>query len=228
MLASLVAISIVAMLILNAFGIVYFDDGLQINGTLFNSFKNAWYGWLIILLIQVAVTSLLSFIPGTSMAFIMLLGALYENPWHAFLIAFLGVMTSSFMMYFLGRFGGYKICKKLLGEEDCERASNLLNDKGVVFFPLMMLFPVFPDDALVMVAGTLKMSLKWFLPSIIIGRGIGIATIIFGLGSIPYDKFTTPWHWIGFISVCAVGIIAVFYAAFRFNKFLEKRKNKEN
>ena len=87
----------------------------------------------------------------------------------------------------------------------------------------MMLFPIFPDDALVMIAGTLKMSLKWFIPSIIIGRGIGVATIVFGLTSIPYDKFTTVWHWIGFILICAAAIFTVFFLAHKFNKFMEKR-----
>ena len=223
------AFSVLATLILKAFGIIYFDDGINFNKELFDSFKGAWYGWLLIILIQIAITSILSFVPGVSMAFIMLLGALYEGqPWQAFFIAFLGVELSSIMMYIIGRIGGYKICAKLLGEGDCERASNLLNDRGVVFFPIMMVFPIFPDDALVMIAGTLKMSLRWFLPSIFIGRGIGIATIIFGLGSIPYDKFTTPWHWIAFIAACAVGIVAVFYAAFRFNKFLEKRKHSDD
>ena len=224
MVAALVALSSVSLLILSAFGIIYFEDGMQINMGLFSQFRNAWYGWMIIILVQVVITTLLCFIPGASMAFIMLLGAIYgENQASAFLIAFIGVMLSSLLMYFTGRFGGYAICTKLLGKEDCERASRLLNNRGVVFFPIMMLFPMFPDDALVMIAGTLKMSLKWFVPSIVVCRGIGIATIIFGLGNIPFDSFTTPWHWIAFISVCAIGIVAVFWSANKLSLYLEKR-----
>jgi uncharacterized membrane protein YdjX (TVP38/TMEM64 family) len=112
----------------------------------------------------------------------------------------------------------------MLGEKDCEKASELLNNKGAVFFPLMMMFPIFPDDALVMIAGTLKMSLKWFIPSIVIGRGIGIAMIVFGLGNIPYDKFTTPWHWIAFVLICAALVVLVLFLAYKFNKFLEKKR----
>jgi uncharacterized membrane protein YdjX (TVP38/TMEM64 family) len=146
----------------------------------------------------------------------------------AFIVSFSGVMLSSLMMYILGRFGGYNLGKKLIGEEDCEKACELLNNKGLIYFPMMMMFPVFPDDALVMVAGTLKMSLKWFIPSIVIGRGIGVAAIIFGLSIIPFDKFTTIWHWIGFIGVCTVFLVTVFYLAYRFNKYLEKRNKKED
>ncbi len=88
----------------------------------------------------------------------------------------------------------------------------------------MMMFPIFPDDALVMIAGTIKMRLGWFIPSIVIGRGIGIATITFGLSLIPFDKFTSIWHWIAFIATCAVGILLVFTAAIKLNKYMEKRR----
>ena len=161
------------------------------------------------------------------MAFIMLVQAMYANPPLAFFVSFTGVMLSSLMMYLIGRFGGYSLCKKLLGEEDCEKASDLLNNKGTIFFPIMMLFPMFPDDALVMVAGTLKMSLKWFIPSIVVGRGIGVATIIFGLSSIPFDKFTSPWHWVAFIGACAIGIGLIFLGAAKLNKHLQNKKNEE-
>ena len=223
MLLSLVALSLVALLILSAFNIVYYDDGLQINMELFARFQNSWYGWIIVIAVQVVITTLLCFIPGASMAFIILLTAIYQSKLTAFLLAFIGVMLSSLLMYLTGRFGGYAICAKLLGKEDCEKASRLLNNRGVVFFPVMMLFPLFPDDALVMMAGTLKMSLKWFIPSIAVCRTIGIATIVFGLGNVPFDKFTTVWHWIGFILICAVGIIAVFWAANKLSLYLEKR-----
>ena len=220
-------ISLISLFLLWAFDIVYFDDGININIEMFDRFKNSWYGSLIVLVLQVVLTTLLCFVPGFSMAFILLIQALFDSLWQAFAIAFIGVMLSSLIMYLTGRFGGYRLCKKILGEKDCERASQLLNHKGAVFFPLMMAFPLFPDDALVMVAGTLKMSLKWFIPSILFGRGIGIVTIIFGLGIIPYDKFTTPWHWIIFITVCLAFVVFVFYLAHKLNKYLESRNNKD-
>lgn len=222
----LVFISVVTTLLLWAFDIIYFDDGMRMNVELFNSFKNSWYGWIVIILIQIILTVLLCFVPAFSMAFIMLVQALYAEPWQAFLITFTAVMLTSLVMYLMGRFGGYRLCRKILGEKDCEKASELLNHKGAIFFPLMMLFPIFPDDALVMIAGTLRMSLKWFIPSIVVGRGIGIVTIVFGLGSVPFDKFATPWHWIFFVFACTLFLAVVFFCAFRFNKFLEKRSKK--
>ncbi|MBR5139590.1 MAG: TVP38/TMEM64 family protein [Clostridia bacterium] len=222
-LVTLVAISVLAMLLLVALDIIYFDDGMYLNEEIFDDFMKSWYGWVILILLQVLITSLLCFIPGASMAFIILIQAFFKKSWQAFLIAYSGVLLSSIIMYSIGRIGGYKICEKLLGKEDCQKASELLNHKGAVYFPLMMLFPIFPDDALVMIAGTLKMSMKWFAPSILICRSMGVATIIFGLSIISFDKFTTPWHWIGFISLCIALLVLVFYLAYLFNKYLEKR-----
>ena len=221
----LIALSIGAFLLLSAFGVVSYNDGLQINEELFDQFLDTWYGWIIIILVQVLVTTLLCFVPGASMAFIMLLSHIFKSQLDAFLVAFCGVMLSSLLMYITGRLGGYAICVKLLGKDDCVKASKLLNNRGVVFFPLMMLLPVFPDDALVMIAGTLRMSLKWFVPSIVICRGVAIAAIVFGLGNIPFEMFTTPWHWILFISECAIGIVAIFWAANRLSLYLEKRSS---
>lgn len=223
-----VGLSLASFLVLYSFDIIEYEDGVHLNAELFHSFKNSWYGWVIILAFQLVITLFLCFIPGISMAFILLLQSLYEKAWQAFLLAFIGVMLSSLIMYIAGRFGGYKMCKKLLGEEDANKACELLNNKGLAFFPLMMMFPIFPDDALVMIAGTLKMSLKWFIPSIVIGRGIGIATIIFGISIVPFDKFTSVWHWVAFVAACAVFIILVFYLAYRFNKFLEARGKKNS
>lgn len=226
MLGIFLLISVVSMLLLYLFNVIYFDDGIQINRELFDYFVNKWYGYIVVIVAQVVITSLLSFVPGASMAFIILLKSLYDNPVVAFVVAFSGVMLSSFMLYLLGRFGGYNLGKKIIGEEDCEKASDLLNNKGLIYFPMMMMFPIFPDDALTMVAGTLKMSLKWFVPSIVIGRGIGVATIVFGLSIVPFDKFTSIWHWVIFILLCALFMFAVFFAANKFNKYMEKKNKK--
>lgn len=221
-----IAVSFLALLILFLFGIVYFDNGMVFNVTLFEKFKSKWYGILIIISFHVFVTTALSFVPAKSAAFTILFQTIFNNPWKAFLITFTGIELSSLLMYLIGRLGGYKICKKILGEKDCEKALSLLNHKGTIFFPLMMLFPLFPDDALVMLAGTIKMDLKWFIPSIVIGRGVGIATIIFGLTFIPFDKFTSFWHWFLFVTVCVILVCFVFYLAYRLNKYLENRRLK--
>ena len=62
------------------------------------------------------------------------------------------------------------------------------------------------------------------IPSIAVCRGIGVATIVFGLNFIPFELFTAWWHWALFIGACAVGIALVFFLAYRLNKHLSKKK----
>jgi uncharacterized membrane protein YdjX (TVP38/TMEM64 family) len=223
----LVLFSFFAAILLIAFDVLYYDGGIQFNVHIFDAFASSWVGILLFFVLQVICTTVLCFLPGTTMMFIVLGQTLFPEPLKAFLIVFSGVIVSSTAMYLTGRFGGYRLCVRMLGKEDCDRSIELLRERGTVFFPVMMLFPVFPDDALVMISGTLKMKLGWFFPSILFGRGIGIATIIYGLSIVPFEKFTEPWHWIVFVITVAVLVVAVFLFALRFNKFMEKRNKKD-
>ena len=223
----LVLFSALAAILLIAFDVLYFDGGIQFNIHIFDSFTNSWVGVALFIVLQIICTTVLCFLPGTTMMFIVLGQTLFPEPLTAFLIVFSGVIVSSIAMYLTGRFGGYRLCVRMVGKEDCDRSIELLRERGTVFFPVMMLFPVFPDDALVMISGTLKMKLSWFFPSIIVGRGVGIATIIFGLSIVPFEHFTEWWHWVVFVALCAVLVVGIFLGALKFNKFMQNRtKNK--
>lgn len=226
LIVGLVAISLLTAVVLWLFDIVYFDHGIKINVELFRSYSTSFVGILYYLLLQCIVSVLLCAIPGTSITFIMLSTVVFDKAIVAFFVSFAGVILSSMFMYSVGRFGGYKLCAKLLGEEDMQKATKLMREKGTVYFPLMMTFPVFPDDALVMIAGVSKMKLSWFVPSVIIGRGIGIATTVFGLALVPFENFNGLYDWIVFITVCAFWIILVFILATKLNALIEKRRNK--
>lgn len=221
----LIITSLLSLLILYTNGVISFDGGIKFNEALFISFKNSWYGWIIFILFQTILTMFLCVIPGASMAFIILCTNIYNNSWQAFVISFASVMCSSAVMYFIGRIGGYKLCVRLLGKEDCDKSMSLLRSKSTVYFPLMMMFPMFPDDALVMMAGTLKMKMKFFIPSIIIGRGIGIATIVFGFSIIPFSSFNTVYDWLVFITICGIWIYIIFKLAHKLNEKIEKMKS---
>lgn len=224
MLVTVAAVSLVVFLLLMAFDIISISDGIHFNEELFHSFKNSWYGWIIFIVIMSLLSVLLFAIPSMSMAFTLLTQAIYQIPWQVFLLSLIRVMISSTLLYTIGYFGGNKICEKILGKEDSEKALGLIRTKGTVYFPVMMMFPIFPDDALVMIAGTLKMSLNWFIPSIIFGRGIGVATVVFGIGAVPFEKFTSVWHWILFVGICLLGIVFVFFMSHKLNKWIDKKR----
>ena len=225
----LVGTAILSIIVLSSLNIISFSDGIVFNEKLFISFKGTWKGWIFFILFQAALTILLCIVPGISMAFIILCTTLYEKPFEAFLISYISVIISSLIMYLLGRFGGYKICVKMLGEKDCEKANELLEAKSIVYFPLMMMFPAFPDEALIMIAGTIKMKLKYFVPSILLCRGIGIFTIVYGINIIPFDEFNTIYDWIVFITVCLVWLYIILHNANKLSRKIEskRKKNKE-
>ena len=228
MLLVLLAISLVTMLILFAIGVLeYGPDGFHFDEHMFDSFKGKWYSLPIFILSQTVLTMLLCAIPGVAMAFVMLSTVIYSgSPWMAFILSYSCVLISSAVLYILGRVGGYRICEKLLGKEDCEKSLELLRTRGTTYFPIMMLFPIFPDDALVMIAGTIRMRLSWFIPSILVCRGIGIATIIFGMNIIPFDSFAL-YDWIIFITVAFFWIREIFKIANKIDrKFEQKRREK--
>ena len=226
LLALVVCFSLLIALILRIAGVIYYDDGIQFNAELFDAFKTAWYGCIIYVLLQCIMSTLLCVIPGVSMAFILIGNGIYDHAWQAFVLSFIGVLVTSLFMYSVGRFGGYRLCEKMLGAGDCQKAAELLRNHGTVYFPLMMAFPVFPDDALTMIAGTFKMKLSWFIPSIVLGRGIGVAMITFGFSLIPFNRFTGFYDWAVFITVCAFWVIIIFKLAHRLNMQMEKKRQR--
>ena len=221
----LVSLSVIAMLILVACDVMYFDEGIQFNSHIFDSFRSSWYGWIIFIVLQTVLSMLLCAIPAAAMGLTLLSMAIFE-PWQACIISFIGAMLASAALYVVGRFGGYKLCERFLGKKDCDRALTLLRNKGTVYFPLFMALPTFPDEALTMIAGTVKMSLAWFIPSIVFGRGIGIVTITFGLSSIPFDRFTLL-HWIIFVVLCLAATLGVLWLANKLNKLMEEKRKKQ-
>lgn len=228
MFLALIAVSLLTMLVLFATGLLKYDhNGFVFDVHMFDSFKGKWYSLPIFILVQTVLTMLLCAIPGVAMAFVMLSTVIYsENIWMAFLLSYSCVLISSTVLYVIGRFGGYKLCEKLLGKEDCEKSLELLRTRGTAYFPIMMLFPVFPDDALVMIAGTTRMKLSWFVPSIIICRGIGVASIIFGLDIIPIASFGL-YDWIVFITVALFWFKEILVIANKIDKHFEKKRNAE-
>jgi uncharacterized membrane protein YdjX (TVP38/TMEM64 family) len=220
-------ISLITLGVLLLTGVLNYDDGFVFNEHILDAFKGKWYGFIVFILVQTLLSMLLCVIPGVAAAFVMFSTVLYPNPWMAFLLSYSCVVIASTVLYIVGRMGGYKLCEKLLGKEDCEKSLNLLRTRGTVYFPLMMLFPIFPDDALVMIAGVTKMKLSWFIPSILICRGVGAATIIFGMSVIPFDSFTSAYDWLILLTVGFFWIKQIFTLANKVDRYFERKRNPE-
>lgn len=139
--------------------------------------------------LRVAATIFLSFMPACSMIFDFLCIATFDYlpPIARFGICFSSVVITSVVMDLIGRFGGNKAIVKILGQEDYDEAKDLVKEKGMVYVPIMYLLPIFPDDAICMVSGATRINFWVHLIEIVLCRGIGCATIIFGIEIIPNE-----------------------------------------
>lgn len=157
-------------------------------------------------------------------------GVLIFEKWKAFLLSFVAIMLGSLFNFWLGRKAGRKFLHWIAGEQATEKWINIISEGKYVFF-LMLLFPMFPDDILCVVAGLTNMSWGFFFWSNVICRSIGIGcTVLFGSGSIiPF----AGWGWVVWI-LLAVCMAVLFYLSVKYQnkiddwlkKISKKLKNK--
>ena len=234
LIAVVASIGLMVIGILTACSVIEFDGGIHFNVEMFDYMRHKWWAYLVFILFQVIIAVLLVFVPATSMITILLGVALFGASWQCFLVCFSGVVISSLLMDILGRYGGARIVKWLIGEDEFNLAQNLLKTKKYTYLPFMYLLPVFPDDALCMVAGISKIKF-WYHATIIVScRGIGVTTIVFGLNLIPYQDFTSFYEWflLGAALIIYVSLLlkVANYLDKKMTAVLEKREQakKEN
>ena len=223
---ALICISSVFLGILFASGVIVYDNGFALNTALFDSLKGEWYIYLVFFLLQIVITTILGFIPATSMMFIGLGVVLFGTTWECFVLCASGVVVSSILMDFLGRFGGAKLITKMFSKEDYEKATKLVETKGIVYLPIMYLLPIFPDDAICAIAGLSKVKFWYHLLCIVICRGIGVATIVFGLNLIPFDTFTSFYDYLLLGSCLIVYLLTLLFIANKIDKYLTNKRKK--
>ena len=183
------------------------------------------WGWLVFLVLQVIVTTFLCFVPASSAVFIAVGVALFGSI-KAFIICSVGVFISSSLMFAIGHFCGEKVAVKLVGKDSLEKAQDLVDVKSKIFLPLMFLFPVFPDDAICMIAGMTKMKYWYFASIVAIFRSIGIATICF-LGSGFFLNMFLSLNYIEMfmlINLLIIDVYAIIKLAVKIEKKLKEKK----
>ncbi len=149
----------------------------------------------------------------------ILIGVAIYGPLIAFILSLIGTYVGAIICFALGKSFGKKLVSWMIGHENADKYSKMLNDKGRWVFVIMLIFPFFPDDTLCLVAGTTSMSWKFFLLSTLLTRPEMIAFIsFFGSGEIiPYSGWGIP-VWIGIFVLC----IALLIIASKLKKKLAK------
>lgn len=217
LLLAAVAVSVGIYFILRACGVTNIDKLREIIARC-----GAW-GWIAFIALFTTCSTLLCFMPGTSATFIGVSIVMF-GAWKGFAVSTISVFLASSLMFFIGNHFGEKAAIKLVGKESLEKAQNLIDVKSKMLLPLMFLFPVFPDDALCMVAGMTKMRFWYFAVVVAIFRTIGIASICFlGSGLINWAELSLV-DWFVLITCCLVWIFAIFKYQHKIEKFITRKK----
>ena len=176
------------------------------------------FSFIIFIIFQILQTTVLQ-IPAM---FVTIAGAVIFGRWQAFIMSYVAVMIGSVIMFWIGRKAGrpflYWLVGKDTGEIWIERMSN-----GKYLFFLMMLFPMFPDDILCVVAGLTNMSFPFFFWTNMLARGVGIlCTVYFGSGAI------IPYHGWGLVvwAILIVLMIVLFYLSVKYKSKIDIIINK--
>lgn len=209
------AIALSAYFILRACGFTTQDDFIRLR----NQLGNTVWLWLIIGLLQIIQVI---FIPISNQIITVPIALVFNDQLlYVWLTSWISIWLATLILYVLGRFGGDKILKWLLNdEEQVKKCTNFLN-RGWVFYPLGMLLPI-PDDIVSVLAGTGKMKFWFIAVCSFLTRGIDTFCSVYGWG------YLTRYWW-GWL-LLAIGIILLIVGTIIFWKIQRKRdlKNEKN
>lgn len=91
-------------------------------------------------------------------------------------------MLGIIFAYLIGKKWGKLAIKWVAGtEEEYQHWTQVINQKGKLFYFLTVLFPLFPDDLLCIVAGGVNLDFKFFMISNSVARFIGLVTTVYTL-----------------------------------------------
>lgn len=190
----------------------YFDSTEKIEAII-NSGGGVWSRTIFFAIQFIQVT----FIPVPAML-TTIAGVLLFGPWQTVLLSIPAVVLGSMFAFFLGRKIGSPIINWVAGgKEEANKWKTMLS-KGKYMFFLMMLFPLFPDDILCMVAGVTNISWTFFIVTNIITRTINNFVMCFlTSGSIiPFSGWGIPvWIVLGII------MIILFVLSIKYQKNIE-------
>lgn len=206
------------MLIFGLTGVISFKDGIKFNAELFNALRGNPLLYIVFVLVMAISGTLLCMNPVGSGVFVWLGIALFGANWKCFITVLSGCLLSYIFIDALGRFGGSKLIIRIFGKEEYEKTAKLIDEKGLVYVPIIYLLPVFPDDLTCLVVGSMKM--KWWLHMLYaaVGKAVGIATVVFGVSLIPKDMFLPftfdkLYNWFVLIACLIVYVTLLFKCA---------------
>ena len=180
--------------------------------------SSGWLLWLVLWVLFFLQTNLIQ-IPAVSLLQISVHSGIEVLSWQYILLVMTAYMAGCILSYWLGRWFGSKAVKWVAGsEEDFDKWSEFINRKGKIWYLLSVVLPVFPDDILCIIAGSLKMDFGFYTLANLIGRSIGLITMLVALKYIGIASSSIPFMLI----VWCVGLVAEIITLIVLNKNTKK------
>ena len=182
-----------------------------------------WWGYILFVLLQVVITTVLCFVPATTFTFALLAAQIFGS-WQGAIVASIACWLSSMVMFTIGDKLGEPFVDWLIGRDSRIQAQNMVSDRATVLVPVMLTFPFFPDDAICMVAGMTKMKYWYFAIVSALCRTIGIvATCVLGGDIIDYSSFGI-FEWFVFINLAIIDVLLIWKLSTKVEQWIKKRR----
>lgn len=209
-LAVVAAVAVSVYFILRACGFTTVDDYLELRNNLGDS---VWF-WIIIGLLQIVQVI---FIPISNQIVTVPLALIFpaNELWKVWLSAWISIWIATLILYFVGRWGGDKLLKWILTDEEQVKKCEGFLKKHRNYYILLMILP-FPDDVVTVLAGTCRFGFLYVLFASLFTRGLDTAISVFGFGLLA--KYW--WGWVVLIG----GFVLLTLATILWGK-CDKKKN---
>lgn len=165
--------------------------------------STGWVLWLVLWILFFLQTNLIQ-IPAVSLLQISVHSGIEVLSWQYILMVMSAYMSGCILSYWLGRWFGSKAVKWVAGsEEDFDKWSKFINEKGKIWYFITIVLPLFSDDLLCLIAGSLKMDFTFYVIANLFGRSIGLITMLVVLKYIGVASSNIPFMLI----IWCVGLI---------------------
>lgn len=211
----IVDLALVLMVFVFAFEVLFYHSAV-VNGLISFVENSGIWSWVVISVLQFLQVV---FIPIPAYFITLTSMKMYPDQMLLlFVVTLLVVMLGVITAYWIGRKWGKKAVVWAAGnEEEYNKWLNVLQSKKTnLFYFLTVLFPIFPDDILCLLVGSIKMNFWWFLLCNFVGRAIGLITFMF--------VFTNISN--GLTSIIIFGILIIIL--FIYKMILKRRVKNEH
>lgn len=137
-----------------------------------NSMKHAGSWGPVTLFILFILQVFLAFIPGQ--ALMVACGYLYGF-WGGFLLSWLSLVLGGEAAYLMARKFGRPFAERWISPDVLSRWDKAAEGQGILFFAVMLVMPLVPNDAMCYVAGLGTISHRRFVAANLLGRGMACA-----------------------------------------------------